>query len=218
MITLYYHVGACSTANHIALEETGVEYEAISVDLKAETDPVAIRVRALNPMAMTPTIVLDDGRVLTQNVATLPFIADLVPGKLFPARDTSDRIEAEQWLGFIASDLHPRMVEVYWVWSEKDEAVRSRLRKYYEARVALPLKVLENRLDGRNFILGDQYSVIDAYALVALGWSVPCGLSLDPYPNVRAFIERVEARPVVRRVRELEGSLDWDADKARGTA
>jgi glutathione S-transferase len=217
MITLYYHRGACSTANHFALEEAGVDYEAIEVDLKAQDDPLAIKVRALNPMAMTPVIVLDDGTVLTQNTATLPFIADLAPEKnLFPARGSAERNQAERWLGFVASDLHPRMVEVYWVWAEAEEAARTRLRKYYEDRVALPLKILEDHLAEKDFILGDRYSVIDGYAVVALGWSVPCQVSLDPYPNIRAFIERVEARSVIRHVRRIEGPLDWEADKARG--
>lgn len=218
MITLYYHVGACSTANHFALEEVGVEYEAIPVNLKALDDPLAMKVRALNPMAMTPTIVLDDGTVLTQNAATLPFIADLVPGKLFPARGTVERVQAESWLAFIASDLHPRIVEVYWVWSEDDEAIQARLRKTYEERVERPLKVFEDRLADRDFILGDQYSVVDGYALVALGWSVPSELSLDPYPNILAFMQRVEDRPVIQHVRQLEGPLDWAADLARGAA
>ena len=216
MITLYYHVGACSTANHFALEEAGVEYEAIPVNLRALDDQLAIKVRALNPMAQTPTIVLDDGTVLTQNAATLPFIADLAPEKrLFPVRGTTERVLAESWLSFVASDLHPRMVEVYWVWAEEDEAVRARLRKRYEDRAALPLKVLEDRLAGRNFILGDQYSVVDGYALIALGWSVPCALPLDAYPNIVAFMERVEARPITQHVRQLEGPLDWAADLAR---
>ncbi len=216
MITLYYHRGACSTANHFALEEMGVEYDAVEVNLKAPDDPLAIEVRGLNPMAMTPVLVLDDGSVLTQNTATLPFIADLVPGKVFPARDSVSRPEAEAWLGFVASDLHPRMVEAYWVWSEGDEVVRARLRLYYESRVALPLRHLEERLTGRDYILGDHYSVVDGYAVVALGWSVPCDVSLDPYPNIRGLMERIEARSAVRRVRQAEGPLNWTADVARG--
>jgi glutathione S-transferase len=216
MITLYYHRGACSTANHFALEEAGVEYDAIEVDLRAVEDPLTIKVRALNPMAQTPTIVLDDGTVLTQNAATLPFIADLVPEKkLFPKRGTMERVLAEGWLSFVASDLHPRMVEVSWVWAVEDEQMQGQLRKFYEGRVARPLQTLNDRLEGQDFILGDRYSVIDGYALIALGWSVPCALSLDAYPNILAFMARVEARPVIRHVRQLEGDLDWVADIKR---
>lgn len=216
MITLYYHRGACSTANHFALEEIGADYQAIEVNLRAKDDPLAIKVRDLNPMAMTPVLVADDGKVLTQNAATLPYIADLAPGTLFPLPGTEERVEAEQWLGFVTSDLHPRMVEAAWVWSEEDESVKARLRSYYQRRISLPLQVLEERLSNRKFILGDHYSVIDGYAVVALGWSVPCEVSLDPYPSIRAFISRVEARPVIKRVRELEGPLDWAADIKRG--
>src|SRR5690606_30602591 len=112
MITLYYHRGACSTSNHFALEEAGVKYHAIEVHLDRPDDPIAIKVRELNPMAMTPVLVLADGTVLTQNAATLAYIADLVPEKkLLPARNTIDRAQAEGWLSFIASDLHPTIIE-----------------------------------------------------------------------------------------------------------
>jgi glutathione S-transferase len=216
MITLYYHRGACSTANHFALEESGVEYQAFEVDLKALGDPLAMKLRALSPMAQTPIILLEDGTVLTQNMATLPFIADLVPEKnLFPASGTIDRVLAESWLSFVASDLHARMVEVSWIWSEGDEVIQARLRKFYEDRVHRPLGVLDDRLRDRDFILGDNYSVIDGYALIALGWSVPAQLSLAPYPNILEFMQRVEARPVIRKVRQMEGTLDWAADLAR---
>lgn len=213
MITLYYHRGACSTANHFALEEAGVEYDAIEVDLRQLEDPLTIKVSALNPMAQTPIIVLDDGTVLTQNAATLPFIADLAPEKkLFPKPGTIERVLAESLLSFVASDLHPRMVEVSWIWAVQDETLQAKLRTFYEGRVAPPLQMLNDRLAGQDFILGDHYSVVDGYALIALGWSVPCALSLEAYPNILAFMARVEARPVIQRVRQLEGALDWVAD------
>jgi glutathione S-transferase len=217
MITLYYHRGACSTANHFALQETGIAYRAVEVNLKSLDDPLTVKLRALSPMAQTPIILLDDGQVLTQNIATLPYIADLAPDKnLFPARGTIERVMAESWLSFVASDLHARMVEISWVWSEEEGEVRARLRKFYEDRVARPLGVLEDRLADRDFILGDNYSVLDGYALIALGWSVPSELSLDAYPNILRFMARIEARPVIKYVRDLEGPLDWAADIARG--
>lgn len=112
MITLYYHRGACSTSNHFALEEAGIDYQAIEVHLDRLDDPIAIKVRELNPMAMTPVLVLEDGTVLTQNAATLAYIADLVPEKkLLPARSSIDRVQAEGWLSFVSSDLHPTLIE-----------------------------------------------------------------------------------------------------------
>lgn len=210
MITLYYHRGACSTSNHFALEEAGVEYEAIEVDLKASDDPLAIKVRALNPMAQTPVLVLDDGQVLTQNAATLPFIADLAPQKaLLPTRGTTERAQAESWLSFIASDLHPTIIEYVYASLPDNEADRATSRQFYEARVDRRLKVLEERFASNDFILGDVYSVIDGYALIVLGWSEPAQLSLETYPNVRAFLARVEARPAIQHVRQIEGPIVW---------
>ena len=210
MITLYYHRGACSTSNHFALEEAGVEYEAIEVDLKVLDDPLVIKVRALNPMAQTPVLVLDDGQVLTQNSATLPFIADLAPEKeLLPQQGTIERAQAESWLAFIASDLHPTIIEYAYPSLPDNDADRAKSRRFYEDRVERRLKILEDRFGTRNFILGDRYSVIDGYALVVLGWSAAAKLSLEAYPNIRAYIARIEARPVIQRIREMEGPIVW---------
>ena len=210
MITLYYHRGACSTSNHFALEEAGIDYEAIEVHLDRLDDPVAIKVRQLNPMAMTPVLVLEDGTVLTQNAATLAYIADLVPEKkLLPARNTIDRAQAESWLSFIASDLHPTLIEYFYKALPTVEDEKEKTKAFYDKRVARRLKVLEDRLADREYILGDQYSVIDGYALIVLNWSVPAQVALDPYPNIRAYMERLEARPAIRRVREAEGQIVW---------
>lgn len=210
MITLYYHRGACSTSNHFALEEAGVNYQAIEVHLDRPDDQLAARVRELNPMAMTPVLVLEDGTVLTQNAATLAYIADLAPEKkLLPARDTIDRAQAESWLSFIASDLHPTIIEYIYKAIPETEEEKEKIKALHDRRVARRLKVLEDRLAQRDHILGDQYSVVDGYALVVLNWSVPAEVSLDPYPNIRAYMERLEARPAIRRVREAEGPITW---------
>ena len=210
MITLYYHRGACSTSNHFALEEAGVDYQAIEVHLDRSDDPVAIKVRELNPMAMTPVLVLEDGTVLTQNAATLAYIADLVPEKeLLPARNTIDRAQAESWLSFIASDLHPTIIEYIYKALPATEEDKERTKALYDNRVARRMKVLDDRLTERDYVLGDRYSVIDGYALVVLNWSVPARIVLDPYPSIRAYMDRLEARPAIRRVREAEGRIDW---------
>lgn len=210
MITLYYHRGACSTSNHFALEEAGVGYQAIEVHLDRPADPIAMHVRELNPMAMTPVLVLEDGTVLTQNAATLAYIADLVPEKkLLPARGTIDRAQAEGWLSFVAADLHPTMIEYIYKALPATKEEKEKTEALYNERVARRLKVLEDRLSERDFILSDQYSVIDGYALIVLNWSVPAQVALDPYPNIRAYMKRLEARPAIRRVREAEGQINW---------
>ncbi|MFN3311907.1 MAG: glutathione S-transferase family protein [Hyphomonas sp.] len=210
MITLYYHRGACSTSNHFALEDAGVAYEAIEVHLDREDDPVAQKVRELNPMSMTPVLVLEDGEILTQNAATLSYIADLAPEKaLLPKPGTRERAQADSWMAFVASDLHPVIIEYIYKGFGETNGEKARLVEFYEGRVARRLAVLEDRLAGRPYILGTDYSVIDGYALIVLNWSVPARLSLDAYPNIRAYMERLEARPSIRKVREVEGTISW---------
>lgn len=181
------------------LEEAGVEYEAIEVDLKASDDPLSIKVRALNPMAQTPVLVMDGGQVRTQNAATLPFIADLAPQKgLLPERSTIERAQAESWLAVIASDLHPTIIEYAYASLPENDADRAKSRRFYEDRIDRRFKVPEDRLVSNEFILGDVFSVIDGYAVIVLGWSEPAKLSLESYPNIQSFMARVEARPAIQ--------------------
>src|SRR5690606_30584216 len=130
----------------------GVDYRAIEVHLDRADDPIAIKVRELNPMAMTPVLVLEDGTILTQNAATLAYIADLVPEKrLLPARNTIDRAQAESWLSFIASDLHPTIIEYLYKALPAAQEEKKRTKALYDKRVARRLKVLEDRLAGRDY-------------------------------------------------------------------
>lgn len=210
MITLYYHRGACSTSNHFALEDAGVEYEAVEVNLDREDDPIAQKVRALNPMSMTPVLVLEDGEVLTQNAVTLSYIAGLAPEKaLLPKPGTRERAQADSWMAFVASDLHPVIIEYIYKGFGETDAEQARLANFYEGRVSRRLKILEDRLANCPYILGDDYSVIDGYALIVLNWSVPSKLSLDTYPNIRDYMDRLETRPSIRKVREAEGAISW---------
>src|SRR5690606_315233 len=135
---------------------------------------------------------------------------DLVPEKrLLPARNTMDRAQAESWLSFVASDLHPTIIEYIYKALPATKEEKEKTKALYDSRVARRLKVLEDRLADRDYILRDRYSVIDGYALIVLNWSVPAQVSLDLYPNIRAYMERLEARPAIRRVREAEGPISW---------
>src|SRR5690606_40008370 len=117
--------------------------------------------------------------------------------------------QAESWLSFVASDLHPTIIEYIYKALPATEEEREKTKALYDKRVARRLKVLEDRLADQDYILGDRDSVIDGYALVVLNWSVPAQVALDPYPNIRAYMERLEARPAIRRVREAEGQINW---------
>ena len=90
-----------------------------------------------------------------------------------------------------------------------NEADKAKSRRFYEDRVGRRLKILEDRLASSDLVLGDRYSVIDGYALIVLGWSEPAKLSLEAYPHIRAYMARIEARPVIRRVGQIEGPIVW---------
>src|SRR5690606_12676593 len=105
--------------------------------------------------------------------------------------------------------LHPTIIEYIYKALAETEEEKEKTKALYDKRVARRLKVLEDRLAERAYVLDHQYSVIDGYALIVLNWSVPAQAVLDPYPHIRAYMERLEARPAIRRVREAEGPISW---------
>ena len=205
---LYYHAGACSTSNLIALEEAELSYEAIPVDLTDSLSPITARVKKLNPMVQLPILELDDGTALTQNVAILPYIADLAPEKsLFPPQGRFERVQAESWLSFIAADLHTAFATEYaWtlIW-EKNSPEWEKAHSFWMQRLDRRLKVLDERLTRHDFIAGAGFTVIDAYALIVLNWAQPTGFSLSSYENIVRYLKRLNARPAIQRVMKREG-------------
>lgn len=205
---LYYHAGACSTSNLIALEEAELSYEAIPVDLSDPHSPATAHVKELNAMAQLPVLVLDDGTVLTQNVAILPYIADLAPEKsLFPPRGRLERVQAESWLSFIAADLHTAFATEYaWtlIW-DRNSPEWENAQQFWMQRLDRRLKVLDDRLAHHDFIAGSSFTVIDAYALIVLNWAEPTGFSISSYENIMRYLKRLNERPAVQRVMKREG-------------
>lgn len=202
---LYYSAGSCSTSCHITLEEAGLPYEAIAVDWDKPED--AALVDRLNPLGTLPVLIADGGAQLDQNLAIHAYVADQVPGKgLLPREGTLERAEAMNWLSFVAADLHKAIGGLFSVPRvSPDPAVQAAVRTHLVDRSHDHLRYLEARLAGRDYILGQAFSVVDAYAFVVTGWTEWLEISLAPYPNIRAYRARVAARPAVAKVLKEEG-------------
>ena len=206
---LFYSPGACSLSCHIALEESGLAYERRRFfATNGETE--SAEYRAINPRGRVPALRLPDGTLLTEAAAILGFIADQVPGRhLLPAHGTLDRARAREWMGFLASSVHPAVRSVFRPdrYAESDEAkaeVRARglrwLAQYYAD--------LEGRLAGRPYALGESFSLVDAYLVVFHKWAQrPLAQpAIPPMPAFDAVMSRVYARPAVARILAFEAA------------
>lgn len=199
---LYYAPGACSLAVHIALRETGRSFDLVAVDLARHTLPDGSDFRAVSPRGYVPLLEFDDGQRHTEGAALLQHLADAQPGRpLIGEPGTDRRLAVSEALAFVASELHK--VFSPWLWhKETAESTRQAVK----ARLADRFAELDALFARQDFIAGD-YSVADAYAYAILNWTSFLGLPLTAHPHLKAYLQRVAARPAVQAALEAEGLL-----------
>lgn len=204
---LYYSPGACSTSCHISLEESGFTAEAIALDWD-NPEHVSL-IKKLNPLDTLPIMVLDSGKVLNQNIAIHSYIAERAAGKnLFPKSGTEEHAEAMGWLSFVAADLHKSFSVVFGApYVSSDAKIHAEVRKFGVNGVDGYLKYLNENLTGKDYILGKNFSVIDSYAFVVLGWTKFLEIPTKAYSNIEAYMARVASRPAVQKVLKTEGLI-----------
>lgn len=197
---LYYLAGACSLASLISLIEAGAKFEPVPVDRQTRKLPDGRDYTDVNPKGYVPALELDDGEVLTENVAVLPYIADLNPGaNLAPPAGTRARLRLQEWLGYLNGEIHKNFSPLFN--ASVPEAMKQIARGNIERRMTL----IEDRLGDKPFLLGESFSVADAYLYVILSWRQRLGVDLSKFPKVTALYERVDARASVQAARKIEG-------------
>lgn len=201
MMKLYYLPGACSLASHIALREAGAEFEIDRVDRETRRTESGEDYLALNPKGYVPALKLDGGAVLTEGPAILQFIADRHPGvALAPPGGTLERARLQEQLNYIGTELHKSFTPLFR--ADSSEAEKEKARTEAARRFDHVERLLG---DGRSWLLGDRFSVADAYLFVVSRWTARTGIDLSRWPAIAAFVERVGARPAVREALAAEG-------------
>ena len=197
---LYYLTGACSLASYICLIEAGVTFEPVEVERGTKKTADGKDYNSINPMGYVPALVLDDGSVLTENVAVLTYIATLDPaGRLAPKPGSMEHFRLLEWLAYISSEIH-KVVGVIFR-SASSEDVKKSAREAALHRLAF----IERSLEDRPFLTGAAFTVADAYLYVVLSWQQRLELDISGMPKLTAFYERCRARPSVQRARKEEG-------------
>jgi glutathione S-transferase len=199
---LYYAPGACSLASHIALREAGLDFEAVKVEGRAQKTAGGEDYLKVTPKGYVPALRLDDGSVLTEGTAILPFIADQNPAaRLAPAAGTLERYRLHEWLGYINSEMHKNFGAFFAPGStdEQKSAARTTLGKRFD--------FVQESTEGRSFLLGEDFSVADAYLFTVLGWCGYVGIDLGQWPGLKAYHTRIAGRPCVVAALKAEGLL-----------
>lgn len=206
MIELFYGKGACSMAPHILLCEANIPHKITAVPLDGtQKKPEFL---AINPKGSVPAIRLQDGAVLTEASLILQYLADQVPAqKLFPAQGTTERYRAQEWMNFIATELHKGIGVFFAVARMTNEQSKKDAREMFEKKLAFNLNFLAQHLAKNEYILGSQFTAPDAYAFTTLCWLKPMNIDMAPYPSILAFMERMRGRPAVQRAMKEEGLI-----------
>ena len=200
---LYFAPAYCSQAVHIALREAGIAADLVQVDTAAGRTAVGADYRAINPRGYVPLLELDDGSRHTEVAALLQYVGELAPASgLLPAAGSRERFEVLQWLTFVSSELHKGFSP--WLFhKETADSTRQAVREKLKLRIG----DVDARLAGREWLVGDRFTVADAYAFTILSWAPMVGMSLAAFPDVQAWMARVRARPQVRAALSAEGLL-----------
>lgn len=200
---LYYAPGACSLSPHISLREAGVSFDLEKVDTRTRRTESGVDYLSINPKGYVPALQLDGDEVLTEGAAVVQFIADRHPDAgLAPANGTLERARLQEHLNFIASELHKAFTPLF------DPSAPEAAKQAAPAAVARRLDHVERLLaDGRAYLLGERFSVADAYLFTVASWTGPTGIALDRWPKLASFVARVAARPSVQAAMRAEGLL-----------
>jgi len=200
-LKLYYLTGACSLAAGISLLEAGVKFEWVKVDRHSKKTADGLDHNEVNPKGYVPALRLDNGEVLTENVAVLLYIGDRNPAaKLAPPEGTMERYRLVEWLAFINSEIHKNFSPLF---QQVPEDVKQFARKNLTNR----LNYLERALGNQAFLMGEQFTVADAYLYVVLGWSAHVQVDLAQWPQLKRYVDRVGGRPHVIAAMRHEGLI-----------
>ena len=197
---LYYSPGACSLHPHIMLREAGLKFDLVRVDLRAhKLAGGGDDYYGVNPKGYVPLLELDDGSRLTEGAIIDQFVADKNPdARLLPKAGTMERYRAQEWLHFIATELHKQFSPLFY--PTTPEEVKAQQRQKIGGRFDL----IEKTLSKQPYLLGDDFSAPDAYLFNMLRWTEHTGIDRSKWPALVAFFDRVAQRPNVKAALEAE--------------
>ena len=199
---LYYSPGACSLSPHIVLREAGLAFQPVLASTKTKKLADGTDFNTINPKGYVPVLELDDGQRLTEGPAIVQYIADQVPEKkLAPAFGTMERYRLIEWLGFINSEVHKGFSPLF------NPSMPEEAKALAKTRLIDRLTWVDSQLAGRDYLMGDTFTVADAYLFVCSSWGKYVGVDLSGLKNLGAFAARVAARPAVQEALKAEGLL-----------
>lgn len=190
---LYYSKGACSLSIRIIAHELGVKLDYEAVDLATKKTASGADYWAVNTKGSVPALQLEDGSILTENIAIAMYLADTHPSALLPGIGQIERYRVLEWESFVATDLHKAYSPLF------NPTVPQDLKdSIFFPLLEKKLSYLNNALSDKQFLMGDTFTLPDAYCFVCLRWLKYFNKDLSAFPTVQQYVDRIAARPTVQ--------------------
>lgn len=197
---LYYSPGACSMAPHIVLREAGFKFDVEKVDIPNKKTAGGDDFWNINPKGYVPALKLDDGQVLTEVGVICQYLADQKPESgLAPKFGSMERYHLMEMLNFCASEIHKQIGALF------NPKMTADMKEVQLGVIERRFNALEKLLEGKQYAMGDKFSVADAYLYTVLNWTNIHKIDLGKWPNIKAFMARIGARPAVQETLNVEG-------------
>ncbi len=191
---LYFSPFACSLASHITAREAGLPIDLQAVTLSTKRTAAGADFLAVSPKGQVPTLRLDDGSVLTENAAVLQFLADAAPGSgLLPAPGTRERYRVLEWLHYVGTEIHKGCFFAMFSPDAPPEA-----KAWARGLLDRKLAYVASQLEGLEFVVGDRFTIADAYLTWALTLAQRIGANVGDHAAIVAYLQRMHARPAVQ--------------------
>lgn len=200
MTKLYYSPGACSLSPHIVLREAGLPFDLVLASTKTHKLADGTDYYGINPKGYVPLLELDDGQRLTEGPAIVQYLADQAPAsKLAPPAGTMERYRLMEWLNFITSELHKGFSPLF------NAAYPEEAKALGRTKLIERFKWVDGQLEGKTFLMGDTFTVADAYLFTVSNWAQHVGVDLAPFSRLADYRARIAQRPAVQEALKAEG-------------
>jgi glutathione S-transferase len=200
---LYYSPGACSLSPHIIACEAELSIELIKVDLASKLTETDEDFKQLNPNGYVPLLILDDGNSLTEGPAIIQYLADQAPDKkLIPPAGTFERYQLQQWLNFISTEIHKSFSPLF------NPVAPEAAKELATDLLIKRLETVAEHLASRPYLLGEHYSVADAYLFVTLSWGQYVNIDISRWPSLARYADKISERPAAQKAMKAEGLIE----------
>ncbi|WP_159725994.1 glutathione transferase GstA [Methylosinus sp. Ce-a6] len=199
---LYFAPDTCSLSPHIVMQELGLSYDLVRVNNRTKRTSEGGDFLAVNPKGYVAALLLDSGEVLTEGPALVQYLADLEPeAGLAPMNGTLERARLQEWLNFIASEIHAGSSPLF------NKELPAAVRKMLEMRLFERFDLIDARLAKHAYLMDNGFSVADAYLFAVLNWMPALAIELESWAHIIAYRERIAARPSVLAARAREAEI-----------